>query len=108
MTPIDAVLLAPFKDRMLGNDVAKIEDTDPIGELLDLDHPAGAIGHAVVVATDGDEAIVADPALELQHSIEAMLGQCLQLGLLGGERFGDDALGGAVDADVGDRVEPVG
>ena len=36
-----------------------------------------------------------------------MLGQRLQLGLFGGERLGDDALGGTVHAGVGDRVEPV-
>jgi hypothetical protein len=36
-----------------------------------------------------------------------MFGQCLQFGLLGRESLGDDPLGGAVDADVGDRIEPV-
>ncbi len=34
---IDAVLLAPFKNRMLGDYGAAIEDTDQVGELLDLD-----------------------------------------------------------------------
>ena len=93
---------------MLGDDVAEVEDADQVGQLLDLDDTAGAIGHAVVVAADGDEAIVADAALELEHGIEAMLGQRLQLRLLGGERLGDDALGRAMDADVGDGVEPIG
>jgi hypothetical protein len=37
-----------------------------------------------------------------------MLGQRLQLGLLGGERLGDDALRCAMGADVGDGVEPIG
>jgi hypothetical protein len=36
-----------------------------------------------------------------------MLGQHLQLGLLGRESLGDDSLSGAVDADVGDGIEPV-
>lgn len=36
-----------------------------------------------------------------------MLGQCLQLGLLGGERLGDDTLRRAMGADVGDGVEPI-
>ncbi len=75
---------------MLGNDIAEVEDTDQIWQLLDLDHTAGAIGYAVVVAPDGDEAIGADAALQLEHGIEAMLGQCLQLRLLGGERLDDD------------------
>jgi hypothetical protein len=37
-----------------------------------------------------------------------MLGQCLQLGLLGGERLGDNALRRTMGADVGDGVEPIG
>jgi hypothetical protein len=37
-----------------------------------------------------------------------MLGQRLQFGLLGRESLGDDPLGGAVDADVGNGIEPVG
>src|SRR5437868_14866548 len=35
-----------------------------------------------------------------------MLGQRLQLGLLGRESLGDDALGGAVNVDVGHGIEP--
>src|SRR5436190_21829384 len=35
-----------------------------------------------------------------------MLGQRLQLGLLGRESLGDHALGGAVNADVGHGIEP--
>src|SRR6478752_1093600 len=37
-----------------------------------------------------------------------MLGQCLQLGLLGAERLDDDTLRRAMGADVGDGVEPIG
>jgi len=92
---------------MLGDDRAQIEDADDVRQLLDLDEPPGAIGHAVVVAADGDEAVVAHPPLEFQDGVEAMVGQGLQFGLLGGEGFGDDALGRAVDASVGDGVEPL-
>ena len=92
---------------MLGDDVAKIEDADQIGKLLDLDDPAGAVGHAVIVAADRDEAIVADAPFQLEHGVEAMLRQPLQFGLLGRESLGDDPLGGAVDADVGDSIEPI-
>jgi hypothetical protein len=107
VTAIDPVLLSAFENGMLGNDGAAVEDADQIGELLDLDNPAGAIGHAVIVAADRDKAVVADPPFELEHGVEAMLGQRLQLGLLGRECLGDDALGGAVDADVGNGIEPV-
>src|SRR5438105_8707833 len=67
VTAIDAVLLATFKDRMLGDDVAQIEDADQIGELLDLDNPAGAIRDAVVVAADRDEAVVTDTPFQLEY-----------------------------------------
>jgi len=102
VTAIDAVLLATFENRMLGNDIAEIEDPDQIRELLDLDDPASAIGHAVIVAADRDEAVVADAPFQLEHGVEAMLGQRLQFGLLCRECLGDDPLGGAVNADIGE------
>ena len=108
MAAVDAVLLAPFERGMLGDNCPEVEDADQVGELLNLDDPAGAVGNAVVVAADGDEAVVANPALELQDGIEAMLGERLQLGLLGGERLRHDALGGPMDPDVRDLAEPVG
>jgi hypothetical protein len=108
VTAIDAILPTAFENRMLGNDIAQVEDADQVGQLLDLDHTAGAIGYAVIVASNGDEAVVADAALQLEDGIEAMFGQCLQLGLLGGERLGDDALCRTMGADVGNGVEPIG
>jgi hypothetical protein len=42
-----------------------------------------------------------------EHRVEAMSGQRLQLWLPGRKRLGDDALGGAVDADIGDSIKPV-
>jgi len=70
MAAIDAILLAPFEHRMLGDDVAQIQDADQVGQLLDLDHPAGPVGHAVIVAADRNEAVMADAPLELQHGID--------------------------------------
>ena len=107
MAAIDAVLLATFENGMLGHDSAKVQDADQVGQLLDFDDTPGAIGHAVVVAADRDEAVVADAPFEFEHGVEAVFGQGLQLGLLGGKSLGDDTLGGAVDADVGNGVEPV-
>jgi len=92
---------------MLGDEGAQIEDTDQIRELLDLDDPAGAVGHAVIVTADRDEAVVADAPFQLEHGLEAMLRQRLQLGLLGRKSLADDPLGGAVNADVGNGIEPV-
>jgi len=104
---INAVLLSTFEDGVLGDDGAEIEDTDQIGELLDLDDPAGAVRHTVIVAADRNEAIVADAPFQLEHGVEAMLGQRLQLGLLDGERLGDDPLGSPVNADIGNGIKPV-
>src|SRR6202021_1428866 len=98
---IDTVLLSTFEDGMLSDDVAEIEDTDQIGKLLNLDDPTGAVGHAVIVAADRDEAIVADAPLQLEHRIEAMPGHRLQFGLLCREGLGDDPLGSAVAGAVG-------
>jgi hypothetical protein len=107
VTGIDAVLLSAFENGMLGDDGAEIEDTDPVGQLLDLDDPASAVGHAVIIAADCDEAIVADASFELEHGVKAMLGQRLQFGLLVRESLGDDPLSGAVNADIGDSIKPV-
>lgn len=74
---------------------------------MHLDDTTGAMGHAVIVAANRDEAVVANAAFELQHGVEAMLRQRLQLGLLRIERSGNDALGRAMDPDVGDGVKPV-
>ena len=75
MTAVDAILLAAFEDRVLGNDLAKVENADEIRQLLDLDDTTGAIGHAVEVAADRDEPVVADAAFELEHGVEAVLRQ---------------------------------
>src|SRR5580698_3260179 len=107
VTAIDTVLLSAFENGMLGDDGAEVEDADQIRELLDLDNPAGAIRDAVKVAADRDKAVVADAPLQLEHCVKAMLGQCLQLGLLGRKRLGNNPLGGAMNADIGDGVEPV-
>ena len=65
---------------MFGHYQPPVEHPDPIWQLLDLDKPAGAIGHAVIVAADGNEPIVADASLKLEDGIKAMFGQGLQLG----------------------------
>ena len=79
-----------------------------VGKLMHLDDAPGPIGNAVVVAADRDEPVMADAPLELEQRVEGRCRQRLQLGLLGGEGLRDDPLRGAVQADVGDRVEPVG
>lgn len=50
---------------------------------------------------------MADPPLELEHGVEPMFRQGLQLWLLGSKGLRDHLLGGAMDAGIGDRVEPL-
>jgi hypothetical protein len=106
MAPVDAILPAPFEHGMLGNDDAAVDDADQVRHLLDLDDPARPVGHAVVVAADRHEPVVADPPLELQDGIEAVLGKALQFLLLFGEGFGHHALRRSVHPHIGDGVEP--
>ena len=75
---------------------------------LDLDRPAaGAVGDGVEVAADRDHALARDAALEAEHGVERPGRQGLEGRLLLGEVLGDDPAGGAVQAAVGDLVEPL-
>ena len=90
MRGIDRILPAPLQDRMLGNDLAKVDDPDLVGQLLDFDDTPVTVGDAVIIAADREYSIVADPALQLQNRIEAPRGERLQLRLLSEKGFGDD------------------
>jgi hypothetical protein len=50
---------------------------------------------------------MADAALELEQRVEGKRRQLLQFGLLGSKSIRDDALGGAVQPDIGDCRKPV-
>ncbi len=103
---IDAVLLAPLQNGMARHETPRIKDPDLVGELMNLDKASRPIGHAVVVAADGHQAVMAHPALELDQRVEGTGRQRLQLGLLSSEGFRDDAVRGAMQANVRHRVEP--
>ena len=95
MGDIDPVLPAPFQDRMDRDEPAFIENADLIGELMHLDDTPRPVGNAVVVAADRDQAVMADPAFQLEQGVEGEGRKGLQLGLLGSEGFRDNPLGGA-------------
>ena len=107
MGRIDPVLPAPFQDRMGGDEPTPIEDADLVGELVHLDDTPRPVGNAVVVAADRDQPVMADAAFELEQRVEGEGRQGLQLELLGSKGLRDDALGGAVQPDIGDRRKPV-
>lgn len=89
---------------LLYNKASRKPKSSRIG--LDLDDTAGAIGHAVIISPDRHEAIKAHAPFELQYSIEAVLRQTLQFGLLVRKGLGDNALGGAVNTHIGNGIEP--
>lgn len=83
-------------------------DADLVSQTVDVERAlACTIGHAVVVATDRDLTFVAHAPLEPDHAVEGAGRQRLQSGTLLAEVLSDDAVCGAVHADIGDRVEPL-
>jgi hypothetical protein len=80
MPRIDTRPTPAFEDGMSGNQPTLIQNANDIRQLMHFDDATGAIGNAVVVATDGDEAVVTDASLQLQESIEGRRGKLLQVG----------------------------
>jgi hypothetical protein len=60
-----------------------------------------------VVAADGYEPFVTDAPLKPDHTVKRSSGQRLQRGPLLAEVLGDHTMRGAMQANVGDRVEPL-
>ena len=108
MSRVDPILPSALQDRMGCHETAAVEDADDVGKLMHLDDAAGPIGNAVVVAANRDEPVMADAPFELEECVEGCCRQRLEVGLLGREGLRHDPLRRAVQADVGDRVEPVG
>lgn len=67
MATVDTMLSASFQNGMFRNDDAAVDDADQVGQLFNVDDPARPVGHAVIVAADGNEPIIADAALELEN-----------------------------------------
>ena len=96
-----------LQDRMGRDEAALIEDADRVRKLMHFDDAPRPIGHAVVIAADRDEPVMADAPFELEERVEGRRRQRLKLKPFGREGLRDDPLRGAVQPDVGDRVEPV-
>jgi hypothetical protein len=63
--------VATFENRMGGNQLTGLEDTDLVGQAVHLDDAfAGRVRHAVKIAADADHALVRDPPFELEHGAE--------------------------------------
>src|SRR6201991_4035441 len=87
---------------------AVLVDTDLVSQTVNVEcAPARTIGHAVVVAADGDQTFMAHASLEPDHAIEHAGGQRLQRGTFLAEVLRNNAMRGAVHTDIGYRVEPL-
>ena len=99
---------AAGENRMSGDQVPCLEDADLGGQDLDLDGaPAGAVGDGIEVAAERDHAVLGDPPLQLEDGSEGDRRRRQERRLLRGEGLGHHAPGGAMDAEVGDLVQPV-
>jgi hypothetical protein len=107
MSRIDPILAAAFENGMAGDQPVFVENADLIGKPVNLDDAPGAVGNTVIVAADGDETVMADAALQLEKCLEGNRRNRLEFRLLGGKGFADDALCGAVQAGIGDGVDPL-
>ena len=86
---------------------AKSKPASALRQLTHFNETARAVGNAVIIAADRDEAVVADPPFQLQERIKRDCRQGLQVRFLGGKCLGDDSLRRRMQPHVGDGVEPV-
>ena len=108
MARSDPALATPLQYRMGGDQFAILQDVDRIGGNLHLDDtPAGAVGHGVEIAGDRDHAVAGDPALQRQHGVEGTGRERLEVAAFLGEMLDDNALGGGMQASIGDLVQPL-
>ena len=79
MAGINAILSSAFQNRMGRDQSALIQNADHVRQLMHLDDAPSAIGNAIVIAADRDQAVMADPAFQLQERIEGRRGQTLKI-----------------------------
>lgn len=108
MAGIDPALVLTLQHRMAGDQLAIFEDPDLGWVVLDLyDPPPRGVGHAVLVAPDGDHAFLADPPFHGQHRIVGLGRQGHKLRLFLGIMLIHDPLGGGMHAGIGDGWAPL-
>lgn len=106
MVRIDTILTLALEDSVGCHQAAAVENADRVRQLMHLDDAPGPVGHAVIVAADRNEPVVTDAPLQLEQRVEGRRWQGLQLGSFGRVSLRDDPLRGAMQADVGDAIEP--
>ena len=108
MAGSDPALVAPLKNGMGGDQGAVFKYPNLVGERVHLNDPLpGRVGNAVKIASDAHHAFMRDPPFQLQERAERRQRQQFEVRLLFGEGLVDDALGGGVNARIGNRIEPM-
>src|SRR5215475_8962507 len=108
MRRIETRLVTAFEGKMAGDNSAVLEDTDFVGEDVDIeDATARGVRHAVEIAADAHHPLMRDAPFELENRSVGRERQRFEMRLFLGESLIDDALGGGVNPGIGDRVEPV-
>ena len=99
MTAGNQALSASLEHGMGGDLTPLLEDVHLAGQRMHLDGAfAGAVGHAVEIAADGDHAVTGDAPLQPQYRLERPSRQRLETGALIGEMGRDDMPRGGVHA----------
>lgn len=105
----DAASATALEHGMGGDEPALLQDVDLGGSDLDLDgSPARAVRDGVEIAADRNHTLVGDASLEAKHGVERPGRQPPEGRLLLCKVLHDDAPRGAVQAAIGDLVEPLG
>src|SRR3954447_8217062 len=92
MAGINAILSSAFQNRMGSYQSALIQNADHVRQLMHLDDAPSAIGNAIVIATDRDQPVMADPPCQLQERIEGRRRKARKSDRLRRKSLGDDAL----------------
>ena len=104
----DPALVATLQHRVGGDQRAILKNLHLVRQSMHLDGPLpGRIGNAVKIAADAHHAFMRDPPFQLQERAEGRQRQQFEVRLLFSESLVDDALGGGVNARIGNCIEPM-
>lgn len=108
MAGIDTLLVLALEHRVASDQLCVLEDAHLCRVVLHLDDPApGGVRHAVLVAPDGDHALLANPALDRQGRVIGLGWQGNEMRLFFGKMFIHDPLRGGMDPRIGDGHAPI-
>ena len=108
MAGIDALLVLALEHRVTCDQLPVLEDAHLGRMVLDLDDPApGGVRDAVLIAANGNHALMADPPLDGQHRVVGPSWQGYEVRLLIRKVLVDNLLRGCMDPGVGYGNSPL-